>query len=404
MRHPDDQPTGDARSFRSDGAVTSHDVARMSDAELLSLYQGLFAQSDAGTHPGQVDAHGPSLQELAEGNDELSRAGNELARRYEERGGAVRDFLQSHLSVAETPGVTIRLFSNHDVEYRSGHYRDSVAHAALTMFVAAVTVNNYEFASHHDGAWTPSAGSGTNLIFLGGLDMRTGQVLTMHEFAAIHFRDVFVQNDDQGLIQVDLPVPEVKAFGVALLRGIEHAVIDYLGEKVADHLKEWAVDTISGHEHEHGAGPDSMESNYSLLDLAIDSGIADGDGTAWDMQHARDSELRESSAPTTDDLARETAVQMVQGLMDAAPLFEGVTNDHPAHGDQPVDIQSASQDEGSAAPGSATGFNMEADAAAAGFNMETAGFDPSQDYSPATTQGFDPSVAGHDTRDRKSVV
>jgi hypothetical protein len=44
MRHPDDQPTGDAGSFRSDGAVTSHDVARISGAELLTLYQGLFAQ------------------------------------------------------------------------------------------------------------------------------------------------------------------------------------------------------------------------------------------------------------------------------------------------------------------------------------------------------------------------
>jgi hypothetical protein len=45
MRHPDDQPTGDAGSFRSDGAVTSHDVARMFDAELLTLYLGLFASS-----------------------------------------------------------------------------------------------------------------------------------------------------------------------------------------------------------------------------------------------------------------------------------------------------------------------------------------------------------------------
>jgi hypothetical protein len=46
MRHPDDQPAADVGSFRSDGAVTSRDVARMSDAELLSLYQGLFAQFD----------------------------------------------------------------------------------------------------------------------------------------------------------------------------------------------------------------------------------------------------------------------------------------------------------------------------------------------------------------------
>jgi len=44
MRHPDDQPTGDVRSFRNDGSVTSHHVACMSDAELLLLYRGLFAQ------------------------------------------------------------------------------------------------------------------------------------------------------------------------------------------------------------------------------------------------------------------------------------------------------------------------------------------------------------------------
>ena len=88
MRHPDDQPTGNSRSFRSDRAVTNHDVARTSEAELLSLYQGLFAQSDAGRYPGIYDVHGPSLQELAEGDDKLSRAGNELARRHEERGGA----------------------------------------------------------------------------------------------------------------------------------------------------------------------------------------------------------------------------------------------------------------------------------------------------------------------------
>jgi hypothetical protein len=44
MRHPDDQPTGDVGAFRSDGVVTSHGVARISGAELLTLYQGLFAQ------------------------------------------------------------------------------------------------------------------------------------------------------------------------------------------------------------------------------------------------------------------------------------------------------------------------------------------------------------------------
>ena len=59
----------------------------MSDAELLTLYLGLFAHTDAGRHPGIYDVHGPSLQELTEGDDELSRAGNDLARRYEERGG-----------------------------------------------------------------------------------------------------------------------------------------------------------------------------------------------------------------------------------------------------------------------------------------------------------------------------
>jgi hypothetical protein len=85
--HPDDQPKGNIGSLRSDGAVTSHDVARMSDADLLTLYQGLFAQSFAGQHPDTYDVHGPSLQELAEG-DELSRAGNEPARRCDERGGA----------------------------------------------------------------------------------------------------------------------------------------------------------------------------------------------------------------------------------------------------------------------------------------------------------------------------
>jgi hypothetical protein len=44
MRHTDDRPTGDVGSFRSDSAVTSHDVGRMSDAELLSLYEGLSAR------------------------------------------------------------------------------------------------------------------------------------------------------------------------------------------------------------------------------------------------------------------------------------------------------------------------------------------------------------------------
>ena len=103
MRHPDDQPTGDAGSFRSDGAVTSHDVARMSDAELLTLYLGLFAHTDAGRHPGIYDVHGPSLQELAEGDDELSRVGNELAGRYEERGG--RSLLPSARAICMVVGA-----------------------------------------------------------------------------------------------------------------------------------------------------------------------------------------------------------------------------------------------------------------------------------------------------------
>lgn len=267
MRHPDDQPTGDADSFRSDGAVTSHDVARMSDAELLALYQGLFAQTAAGQHPDTTYlVYGPSLRELAEGGDELSRAGNELARRYGDREWAVRDFLEGHLSAAETPGVTIRLFSNHDSEYEGSSWRDPVAHVALTAFVAAVTVNGDEWARHNGGESAPPVSSGTSLVFLGGLDMRTGQALTMHEYAAIHQRDVDVR-DEAGLVGVSLPIPEMKTFAGVLGGEIGHALIDYLGEKLADHLvdhlEEWIDERIS--DGEHGADPGPTGSNYGLL-------------------------------------------------------------------------------------------------------------------------------------------
>ena len=133
------------------------------------------------------------------------------------------------------------------------------------------------------------------------------------------------------------------------------------------------------------------------------SGLGKEADTAAGMVNMEaDAALQPSEDP---ELAREIAVD---------------TDDPTDYGDEPVDIESASQDVGSATSGSTAGFNMETDAPAAGFNMESAGFDPSvtshdtsQGYDPSQgfnmetdaaaagfnmeSAGFDPSVTSHDT-------
>jgi hypothetical protein len=295
--------------------VSSHDVAHVSDAVLLELYQGLFAQSLEGKDPYSV---GQSLPDLATETDERSLVGQELVTRYEERYAVLHSFLEHQLSSADMPGVSIRLVSNHDAE-PVGQWRDPVAHVALAAFTAAITVE----------------GHGTALIFLGGLDLRTDEVLTLHEFAERHGNEAggmsepgleepgFWASLAQGMI---MPGPGIATGGSGLPRlGFDPSPIGALmmgkGE-IKDFIVALGAEAIQGLGGAiHSGGADPITS-YSLLFLARDAA------------QQRTSEQRVDGSPTYNDLAHSAVTHMVLGLTDYVPLAERLAVVPVDHGDR----------------------------------------------------------------------
>ena len=284
--------------------ISSHEAAHMSDAELLGLYKELFAHSVEGRDPY---SYGQSLDGLFRKTDEQSLVGQELVSRYADRYVDVHNFLEHQLSSTDTPGVTIRLLSNHDVESARAQWHDPVAQQALAAFTAAISVE----------------GQGTTLVFLGGFDFRSGEVLTLHEFAARHGNEASARSE---------PGLEEPGFWASLAVGMItpnpfHFDLGPVGSlmmgkgEVKDFIvagAETAIESMLG--GFHGSGEDPITS-YSLLFLARDAALQ------------QTSEQRIDDAPTYDDLAHAAVNYLVQVATDSVPSFEHRTEDPVDYGD-----------------------------------------------------------------------